>query len=100
MEVIDLHQKSWFCLNPENDLHLMQCSDQPKMFTKCSYWAKSPIEPLHLKKCVTLIPRVGKFQKCTLLSRHTCSGLKAKGFRGLLGFLKSRKSSRFACLFQ
>ena len=28
--VIDLHQKSRFCLKTENDLNLMKCSNQPK----------------------------------------------------------------------
>ena len=30
-EVIDLHQKSRFSLKTENDFHLMQYSDQPKI---------------------------------------------------------------------
>jgi len=32
----------------ENDWYLMQCSDQSKIFTKCSYWTTSPMHPKNL----------------------------------------------------
>ena len=58
---ITLHRKSRLLRKSENDSHLLQCSDQPKIFTKCSYsgLAISPIEPMHSKTnltplCVTL----------------------------------------------
>ena len=36
----------------ENGLHLTQCSDQPKILSKCTYLATSPIEPTVWIKCL------------------------------------------------
>ena len=54
------NQKFW--RKSENDSYLMQCLEQPKMFTKCSYWATSPMYNLCNQKklfypssCVTLV---------------------------------------------
>ena len=56
-------QKSSFF--PENDFHLTQCSDQPQIFTKYSYWTISPIETMHPN--IYLTPSVcHPYVQCTL----------------------------------
>ena len=39
----------------KNDFHLIQCSEQLQIFTKCSYWATSLIETMYPNLCVILL---------------------------------------------